>query len=234
MLPNDSILTVVGLGETLWDMLPAGKQLGGAPTNFSYMSGLLGDRGIVASRIGADATGIEIAATLSQLGVAAQYLQRDGQHPTGTVAVEVGGDGQPHFTIQERVAWDFLEWTAEWQSLASAADIVCFGTLAQRSAASRSTIERFVRATRGDALRVFDVNLRAPFYTAGVLAASLQMATVLKLNHEELPLLAGMLGLPRDSGAFPAIARRRPRAACCRLTGLPWCALPGGRAAACW
>jgi fructokinase len=191
-------LTVVGLGEILWDMLPAGRQLGGGPTNFSYISHLLGNRAIVASRIGADPAGDDIRAALLRLGLASSHLQSDAHHPTGKVEVLVDAAGQPQFRVHENVAWDFLEWTPAWRSLASSADVVCFGTLAQRSPASRSTIAHFVRATPARALRVFDVNLRAPFYTTEIIADSLTMANVLKLNHEELPLVAGLLSLPFD------------------------------------
>src|SRR5262249_2605857 len=124
---------IVGLGELLWDMLPAGKQLGGAPANFAYISMLLGNEGIVASRIGSDALGNEARNRLLQLGVATSFLQHDAVHPTGTVQVQVDHAGQPKFGIAERVAWDFMEWTPEWRTLASEADAICFGSLAQRS-----------------------------------------------------------------------------------------------------
>ncbi len=193
-MPQRSLI-IVGLGESLWDLLPGGKQLGGAPTNFAYMCNLLGDRGTVASRIGQDALGEEIAQTLEQLGVNPRYLQRDPQHPTGSVEVHVQSDGQPSYTIREHVAWDFLEWTPQWEELAAEADVVCFGTLAQRSAVSQATIGQFVRRATG-ALRVFDVNLRAPFYSEAVVRHSLEQADVLKLNDLELPVMAHLLGIP--------------------------------------
>jgi fructokinase len=187
-------LNMVGLGESLWDLLPDGKQLGGAPTNFAYMCNLLGDRGIVASRIGNDALGDQIASTLEQLQVNTSYMQRDPNHPTGSVAVQFEAEGQPSYTIREGVAWDFLEWTPEWARLASQADVVCFGTLAQRSPLSRAAIQQFVRSA-GAALRIFDVNLRPPFYSEAVLRQSLELAQVLKLNDLELPVVAGLLGI---------------------------------------
>jgi fructokinase len=179
--------TIVGLGELLWDLLPTGKQLGGAPANFAYITNLLGDTGIPASRVGRDSLGDEALQRLSQLGLGANFVQRDPAHPTGTVKVEVDRTGQPRFDISEPVAWDFLEFTPPWQQLASQADAVCFGSLAQRSAQSRSTIRRFLRAMRPEAVRIFDVNLRQNFYTAPVLAESMQLATIVKLNHQELP-----------------------------------------------
>jgi len=188
--------TIVGLGELLWDLLPSGRQLGGAPANFAYFANLLGDRGIVASRVGNDDLGRQAASRLRQLGSSTEYLQYDPTHATGTVAVRVDGAGQPQFEIARPVAWDFLEWTPAWKKLAEAADAVCFGSLAQRSPVSRETILQFLRSTQPRALRVFDVNLRAPFYSRDVLEASLPLADVIKLNHDELPLLAGVLGIP--------------------------------------
>src|ERR1700674_328683 len=116
---------VVGLGELLWDLFPAGKQLGGAPANFAYITSLLGDAGIPASRLGQDDLGAEATHRLADLGLPTEYIQRDADRPTGTVKVEVGPAGQPCFEISESVAWDFLEWTPQWQELAQRADAVC-------------------------------------------------------------------------------------------------------------
>lgn len=185
---------IVGLGEVLWDMLPNGKQLGGAPSNFAYISTLLGNEGIVASRIGNDALGEQAVAQLARVGVNTASIQRDSERPTGTVQVEIDGRGQPTFRIAENVAWDCLEWTPEWQKLAAECDAVCFGSLAQRATASRSTIRQFLTATRNDAVRVFDVNLRQQFHSRDVLAESMKVADIVKLNHEELPRLAEILG----------------------------------------
>lgn len=145
--------TIVGLGEVLWDLLPGGKQLGGAPANFAYITSLLGDRGVVASRVGTDALGKEAVRKLETLSLEIAHLQRDSQHPTGTVKVEVDSHGQPVFEISENVAWDFLEWTPEWESLAKQADAICFGSLAQRSSGSRQTMLRFLQAARPEALK---------------------------------------------------------------------------------
>jgi fructokinase len=186
--------TVVGLGELLWDLLPSGKQLGGAPANFAYITSLLGDRGIPASRLGEDALGAEAIRRLNKLALSTEFIQKDANHPTGTVKVEVDESGQPRFEISEAVAWDFLEWTPQWQKLAEQADAVCFGSLAQRSECSRSTIRSFLAASHS-AVRVFDANFRQHFYTTEVFAESLKLATVVKLNHEELPRIVSMFGL---------------------------------------
>jgi len=190
---------VVGLGELLWDLLPAGQQLGGAPANFAYIISLLGDEGIPASRLGRDSLGASAIRRLGELGLSAEFIQKDADHPTGTVKVEVDRSGQPCFEISEPVAWDFLAWTPQWQSLAQQADAVCFGSLAQRSEQSRTTIRRFLVALREKAVRVFDVNLRQNFYTTQVLAQSMKFATVVKLNHEELPKIMRSLELENRS-----------------------------------
>jgi len=195
---DQKINTIVGLGEVLWDLLPGGKQLGGAPANFAYVTSLLGDRGIVASRVGEDSLGREAIQELSRHGLPIAYLQSDSGHPTGTVNVEVDPEGQPKFEIMKGVAWDFLEWTPQWQELAGQADAVCFGSLAQRSLQSRETILAFLEATSAEAVRIFDVNLRQSFYTAEVLAASLKLADLVKLNHEELPRVMELLRLKYD------------------------------------
>jgi fructokinase len=194
--------TVVGLGEVLWDLLPSGRQLGGAPANFAYCSHLLGDRAVVASRIGEDDLGKAVRESLLARGVTDQFLQIDPEHPTGTVKVEIDSAGQPKFEIIHPVAWDFLEWTDAWQALARSADAVCFGSLAQRSPQSRHTILEFVDATRSEALRVFDVNLRQTFYSFQIISESIERANVVKLNHEEVPRVRELLGIK----AFDALS----------------------------
>src|ERR1700722_5829470 len=191
--------TSVGLGELLWDLLPSGKQLGGAPANFAYITNLLGDHGIPASRIGCDALGDEALQKLTQLGLSTSFVQRDSVHPTGTVNVKIDDAGQPCFDILHPVAWDYLDWTKEWEQLACEADAVCFGSLAQRSARSQSTIKTFLNATRREAIRIFDVNLRQNFYSRQILAESMSLATIVKLNHEELPKIMALFELEHRS-----------------------------------
>ncbi len=145
---SDKNYVTIGLGELLWDMFPEGKQLGGAPANFAYMTRLLGDEGIVASRVGTDALGRAAGRRLQRLGLRASYLQLDPTYLTGTVKVSVDPTGQPTFEIEESVAWDFFEWTPEWRALAERADAVCFGSLAQRCPRSRATIRAFLGALR--------------------------------------------------------------------------------------
>ena len=201
--------TIVGLGEIVWDLLPTGPQLGGAPANFAYFASLLGNHAVVASRVGTDELGQETLLRLHQSGLPTAYVQRDETRPTGTVRVRVDEQGQPDFTITEMAAWDGLEFTPQWQALAAAADAVCFGALAQRSAASRETIRKFLSATRKDALRVFDVNLRQSFYSADIISDSLRQAQVVKLNHLELPIVAAMFDLAGDDDEARARALLR-------------------------
>ena len=190
-----SAFTIVGIGELLWDFLPAGKEIGGAPGNFAYVAGKLGDRGVVASRIGTDALGDEIRARLDSLGVSTAELQVDGEHPTGTVNVQVDSAGQPQFDIAAPVAWDFFEWMPSWGRLARKADAVYFGTLGQRHPQSTATTQAFLRAARLDAIKIFDANLRQKFFSAEVIQESLRLANAMKLNHDELPRVMRMLQL---------------------------------------
>ena len=189
--------SIVGLGEVLWDMLPAGPQLGGAPANFTCHARALGAKAALISRVGNDELGREIAARLDALGVSTSGIAVDTLHPTGTVSVELDV-GQPRYVIHENVAWDFLEATPAALSAVRAADAVCFGTLAQRSDPSRSAILSLVNAAPPPALRILDVNLRQNYFSSRLINESLAFATVLKLNDAELPELAAMFDLSGD------------------------------------
>src|SRR5579885_579364 len=161
---------IVGIGEALWDVLPSGKHLGGAPLNFAYIASLLGNRSVIASRVGQDALGRKIRNELSARNLDTSAVQVDLNLPTGTVDVRFQ-NGQPEYEIRKPVAWDALEWSSEWQRLARRCDAVCFGTLAQRSSQSRATILQFVEHTPRSSLRVFDINLRKPFYSREMIEA---------------------------------------------------------------
>jgi fructokinase len=191
---------IVGLGELLWDLLPDGRKLGGAPANFAYHARALGDEGLPVSRIGADPLGRELGARLDELGLPASYVQVDPQRPTGTVHVALDARGVPTFTITPEVAWDHLAWEPLLAALAARADAVCFGSLAQRSPVSRDTIRAFLSATRLACLRVFDVNLRQSWWSAEVLRDSLARSSIVKLNEAELPVVLEALGLPTGGG----------------------------------
>jgi fructokinase len=199
---------ILGLGELLWDVLPEGPRLGGAPANFSVMAGRLGNHAVILSRIGPDDLGRQALTALEQLDgtpADASFVQLDPEHETGRVTVEFEG-GQPSYTIHKPVAWDFLELSNEWIRLAEQADAICFGTLAQRHERSRETIQALAGLTKEKCVRVFDVNLRAPFYSGEILEESLELATVMKMNDAEVPLVLELLGLdslvPKGEGPF--------------------------------
>ena len=177
---------MIGLGEVLWDLLPSGKVLGGAPANFAYMTNVLGDRGIVASRLGNDALGREACQVMQDLGLNTSYVQQDGGHDTGVATVEIDTAGQPNFTIKKFVSWDYLQWTPAWQELSQQADVICFGSLAQRSTDSAVTIEAFLRNAPDSALRIFDANLRQSFYNKYTVQKSCERAHIVKVNEQEL------------------------------------------------
>ncbi len=191
--------TVVGLGEILWDLLPDGRKLGGAPTNFAYHAQMLGARGVVVSRVGRDSLGDQIVTALQQLGLDAGYVAVDDFHATGTVNVTVDDNGMPDYVITEDVAWDYLVGGEHVLALAAQTDAVCFGSLAQRSPVSRHAICTFLQATPAYCLRIFDINLRQQFFDRETVETALELATVLKLNDEELPAVARLLGLPQTA-----------------------------------
>lgn len=189
---------VVGLGEVLWDVFPDGAHFGGAPANVAFHAAAMGAQAWIVSRVGADDLGRRAMKVMHDHGVGTDYIQRADHRPTGTVQVEVDGQGQPRYRIAEGVAWDELAWSDALPALASRADAVCFGTLAQRSGRTRETIDRFLEHTRRGCLRVLDVNLRGRFYDDQRIRHSLGMANVLKLSDEEMPVVAAACGWGGD------------------------------------
>lgn len=200
---------VVGIGEVLWDLLPDGPQLGGAPANFAYHAQALGANAAVISRVGNDPLGAEVRRRFHEMGLPLAGLQVDTSSPTGTVSVSLGGAGIPSYVIHERVAWDQIEASSAALELVRRADVVCFGSLAQRSESSRGTIQRLVDAAPPHAWRVLDVNLRQSFFSRVVIERSLELASVLKLNDHELPQLAQMFGFAgSDRSQIEQLAQR--------------------------
>ena len=187
---------ILAVGEVLWDLLPTGKQLGGAPANFTFHCRSLGALARLVTRVGDDDFGRQVLERFRLLGLPTETVQVDPTWPTGTVTVTLAADGQPRFTIHEHVAWDRITADEAGLAVADAADAVCFGSLAQRSEPARRAIRALVSAARPEALRVFDVNLRPPFVDRDVIADSLELADVLKLNDQELPVLAALFDLP--------------------------------------
>ena len=192
---------ILSIGEVLWDMLPTGPVLGGAPANFGVHAQGLGGEARLVSRVGDDAGGHGILRRLRARGMNTDLIASDSALPTGTVSVTLASDGQPHYVIHEHVAWDAIAITPESECVAAESHAVCFGTLAQRSPASRAGVQALVAASPADALRVFDINLRQSFFSREVIETSLGLANVLKLNETELPVLAEMFGLGGNTEA---------------------------------
>ncbi|MBJ2195962.1 MAG: carbohydrate kinase [Muribaculaceae bacterium] len=187
---------IVGMGEALWDVLPEGKKIGGAPANFAYHVSQFGLPSCVVSAIGDDKLGAEIIENFNAKGL--QQLIETVPYPTGTVQVEIDQAGIPQYEIKENVAWDNIPYTARLENLAQRTRAVCFGSLAQRSVVSRTTINRFLDAMPhdNDPLVVFDVNLRQGFYNKDILCNSMKRCNILKINDEELVTVSRMFGYP--------------------------------------
>lgn len=190
--------TVFGIGEVLWDLLPSGPQLGGAPANFAFHVAGLGIPAGVVTRVGQDAYGDTIRTRFSEMRLPGELIQGDSTLPTGTVSVTLSPAGVPDYTIHEPAAWDRLAATPEALSAMETAAAVCFGSLAQRSGEARQAIQRLVTATPRGAWRIFDVNLRQRYYDRAVVEASLELANVLKLNEDEVPLVTDLFGVTGD------------------------------------
>lgn len=186
---------VVGIGELLWDVLPTGKRAGGAPINFVYHATQQGAEGFAISAVGNDVSGTEIVQELDQNGIS--HVLGIVGYPTGSVMVELK-DGIPTYTIIEGVAWDHIPLTQESINLVKKADAVCFGTLAQRSVESRTTIHTLLSYAREEALRFFDINIRQSYYSEELIRSLLEKANVFKINDEELELVRKMFSLSDD------------------------------------
>jgi fructokinase len=192
-MSEKSVPNIVGLGEVLWDVLPSGARLGGAPANFAVFCARLGNQAALISSIGEDDYGIAASRILTQPDLDLRNLQTSVVAATGTVEVTFSRVGQPSYNISTDVAWDFIELTPGVHEAALTADAVCYGTLAQRSPVSRSTIRGFVEATGPECVRICDVNLRLPHCSPEILLWSMAQATVIKVSDEELPLVFALL-----------------------------------------
>lgn len=192
---------IVGLGEALFDVFPDTQVLGGAPLNVAVAAHQLaqvrGGRGVVVSRVGQDDLGNQVVAELTERGISCEYLQRDPDHGTGVVYVGVDHKGEPNYDIVGDVAYDWLQWDGDLDDLAARCEAVAFGSLCQRQAQSRSTIYRFLGEARR-AVKLFDVNIRQNFYNQNIIRRSLELANVVKLNEDELPLVTTMLACAGD------------------------------------
>jgi fructokinase len=183
---------IIGLGEALWDVLPEGKKLGGAPANFAYHAGQFGLETIAISALGEDALAEETIEALKEHGL--NYLMPRVPYPTGTVQVTLAEGGIPTYEIKEGVAWDNIPYTDEMAEIAKNARAVCFGSLAQRNKVSRENIRKFLADTPADCLKICDINLRQQFYSKEILEDSFRLCNILKINDEELVVVNRMFG----------------------------------------
>lgn len=194
---------VVGLGEVLWDMLPEGRKIGGAPVNFAYHAGQFGIDTMAVSAIGNDKLGED---TISEMnGKHLNHIFPSVPYPTGSVQVKLDEKGVPAYDIKENVAWDNIPFTNEIESVARSCRAVCFGSLAQRNAVSRNTIRKFIESTPDGCIRIFDINLRQNFYTSNVIHDSLELCNILKINDEEIMLVSRMFNY--DSSNIENVCR---------------------------
>lgn len=196
---------VIGIGELLWDCLPEGRKIGGAPANFAYHAMLLGMHAMAVSAIGRDELGQEAVRELDARGL--KHYLPETTYATGTVGVELDSHGVPTYQIYRNVAWDHIPFTSALESIAHECGCVCFGSLAQRDPESRATIARFIANTPADCIKIFDINLRQHFYNEETIKQSLCAADILKINDEELAIVATMLGAPAI-GEAGAVARQ--------------------------
>ena len=185
--------TVVGLGEILWDVFPERKVLGGAPANFAYHASQFGFNGYAVSAIGEDLLGKEILKSLEEKEL--NYIIEKTDFPTGTVKVQLDGRGVPSYEITENVAWDNIPFSSRIENLAKNTTTVCFGSLAQRNVVSRATIYKFLDLMPADSLKVFDINLRLKYFSKEVIVDSLDKASALKINDEEIVKIAEIFEL---------------------------------------
>jgi fructokinase len=194
-------LTVVGIGEILWDVFPDGPHFGGAPANFACsVSELCSEMDVfMVGCVGRDDLGRQAIELLKSHGVHTSCVST-AEFPTGQVLVSLDEAGRPSFEIATDTAWDNMVWSDELEKLAGRADAICFGTLAQRSSKSRETIRKFLRGTRPECLRILDINLRPPFWDEAVVRESFELASVLKLNDAEVEVLANGAGRARTAG----------------------------------
>lgn len=230
---------VIGIGEVLWDLLPSGPQLGGAPANFACHARQMGAEAQVIARVGNDALGRRILQHFAETGIDGSAVQVDDRLPTGTATVLLDGNGVPQFTIKDDSAWDALRFSDEAVEAVQTTNAVCFGTLAQRSHSAASAIQRLVAATPFSSLRVYDINLRQRFYTKELVEQSLEISNVVKLNDHELAILSPMFDLQGNAlerieqlarrFSLYAVALTRGENGSLLHQGGNWSDLPAGR-----
>lgn len=185
---------IVGIGDALWDCLPEGRKIGGAPANFAYYMMQFGFDSLAVSAVGDDELGREIKETFDRAGL--KHILQVSDHPTGTVTIDVDENGIPSYDIKENVAYDFLTFTPELEEIAGKCNVVCFGSMTQRNPVSRKTIRKFIETVpqSDETYKVFDINLRQNFYDKEIISESLRLCNVFKINDEELIVVKEMFG----------------------------------------
>lgn len=205
---NMSKKKVVGIGEIVWDMFPDGSVLGGAPLNFAFVAGELGCEPVIISAVGKDELAEQTLQRISEIGLDISTVQRNDS-PTGRVLVTLDDKGIPQYEILENVSWDAISCSDAEKALVSDADAVCWGSLAQRSSMSGASVQELLDSTKADCLKVFDINIRQHYYSREVFENSLKRTDVLKLNEDELPIVAEMFAVDgTDSEKIVALIER--------------------------
>lgn len=189
---------IAGIGDILWDCFPEGRKIGGAPANFAYYMNQFGFESLMISAVGEDELGAEIHETLDRIGL--DHLLQTVDYPTGTVMIELDENGIPSYRIIENVSYDNISYTEQIDQIAKKCTVLCFGTLAQRNSVSRDSIRRFLQAMpqTDETYKVFDINLRQNFYDKDIVAESLRLCNVFKVNDEELAVVKDMFGYSGD------------------------------------
>ena len=192
---------VIGIGEIVWDTFPDGAVLGGAPLNFAFVAGELGCEPVIISAVGRDTLAEDTLKRVPDIGLDISTIQRNDL-PTGRVLIELDNQGIPRYEIVENVSWDAIECTEREMAIVADADALCWGSLAQRTPGSEKAVVRLLDAAKPGCLKIFDINIRQHYYSREVLANSLKRADILKLNDDELPLVAEIFSLSGDAGAM--------------------------------
>lgn len=190
---------IVGIGDALWDCLPEGRKIGGAPANFAYYMMQFGYDSLAVSAVGNDDLGTEIKETFNRIGL--KHILEVSEYPTGTVTVELDANGIPSYDIKENVAYDHIAYTLQLEEIAGKCNVACFGSMSQRNPVSRTTIRKFLESmpNTDDTYKVFDINLRQNFYDKEIISESLKLCNVFKINDEELLTVKKMFGYDEES-----------------------------------
>ncbi|WP_246008816.1 carbohydrate kinase family protein [Hymenobacter metallilatus] len=216
-------MPIACFGEMLWDVLPTGKQPGGAPLNVAVHLHNFGLEAHIISRVGHDDLGAELLAFVESKHISTRYVQQGETHLTGVVKANVSNSMEVTYQIVKPVAWDYIQYDAALSELVQQADAFVYGSLAARHAPSRETLYRLLQQA---SLKVFDVNLRPPHYSRDVVSYLLNQADIVKLNHHELEEIMGWFSVSSDEAtALRWLAERFQLQAVCVTKGADGAAL---------